>query len=96
MTAFGNDGIQPDLPGKFKFTKREVVTTMMFWTSPKKKEPARESTTLVPEHKSTMSTMRHIPEDSNLQILFHFISVQNYASFIRRCVGVLLIVWVFW
>jgi len=66
---------------KIKFTRHEVLTTMLFWTSPKK-DPATESTMLVPEHKSAKSTMRHIPEESKLQILLHFIPVQNYASFI--------------
>jgi len=60
MTAFGTDDVQPDLSGKFKFTRPKFLTTMLFWTSPKN-EPA-ESKVLVPEHKYTMSTMRHTPK----------------------------------
>jgi len=34
MTAFGTDGIRQDLSGKFKFTRPEVLTTMLFWDQP--------------------------------------------------------------
>jgi hypothetical protein len=78
MTAFGADGIQRDLSGKFNFARYEIPTTTLFWTN-LKMDAASDPTILVPEHKSTM---RHIPKHRNIQISFYFIQVHNYAFFL--------------
>jgi hypothetical protein len=64
MTAFGADGIQRDLSGKFNFARHEILKTTPLWTS-LKVETASDSTALVPGHKSRM---RHILKDWNLQV----------------------------